>query len=53
MAKNLVEMILGFLIIGGVTTVIAGVAVVLGRKEGAEVRLQQTAKVFQPMRRAS
>ena len=48
MSKNLVEVILDFLLTGGVTAVIVGVAIVLARKEDAEVRLQQAAELFSP-----
>jgi len=53
MSKNLIEVMLDFLLTGGVTALIVVVAVVLARREDAEIRLQQAAELFQPVRRAS
>ena len=53
MSKSLAEMILGFLIIGGVTGVIAVVALVLAKRENQEARREPVAPQAEPVRRAS
>lgn len=48
------DLIFGFVLVGVVTGVIAGFALVLARKEAAEIRLQRAAQLFQPVvRKAS
>jgi hypothetical protein len=53
MSKSLADLILGFLIIGGVTAVIAVVALVLAKREDREVRREPVAPSAEPVRWAS
>ena len=53
MSKSLADLILGFLIIGGVTGVIAVFGIALGKREDQEALREAAASRAEPVRRAS